>query len=411
MPRQNTSVSYGSITKTFHWVTALLILTAFPIGYFATQTAEYIQSSAFDGSQTTIARATLLFSLHKTVGVAAFFVALGRILWALTQEKPGLLHPDRKLEALAAETAHWVLYGAMLIVPLSGWIHHAASDGFAPIWWPFGQSLPLVPKSVFVSELFSSVHFFAMLLLGATILAHIGGALKHHLIDRDSTLLRMAPGDRAMPEPPAQAHSALPFVTAVVVWLAALGTGTGVFLIGEGLRGEGTPVATAQSAASSGWAVQNGTLGIEVTQMGSAVSGSFATWSANITFAEPANPGPAGDVTVEIAIPSLTLGSVTAQAMGADYFDAETWPTATFTADLVQIAGDQYEAQGSLTIRDQTVPVTLPFTLTLDGDTAVMSGATEVNRMDFNVGAGTTDEGTLGFGVKITVELTAQRNG
>ncbi len=407
MPRQNTASSYGSVTKSFHWLTALLILTAFPLGYFAEELAHHIQSSAFDGSQATIDRATLLFSLHKTVGVAAFFTALLRILWALSQAKPGLLHPDRKLEAWAAETAHWVLYGAMVLVPLSGWIHHAATDGFAPIWWPFGQDLPLVPKSELVSGLFAEVHYYAMLLLGLTILAHIGGALKHHVIDRDSTLLRMAPGTRAMPQPPAQSHSALPLVTALLVWVALLGGTAGLSLAGR----EAVPAGGAtQTAAGSGWAVEQGTLGIEVVQMGSPVSGQFAEWSARINFAEPASPGPAGDVEVVIAIPSLTLGSVTDQAMGADYFDAATWPTATFAAEIHQIEGDQYEARGTLTIRDQSVPLTLPFTLTLEGDKATMSGRAMVNRMDFNVGAGTKDEGTLGFGVDITVELTASRS-
>ncbi|KUP91732.1 cytochrome b/b6 domain-containing protein [Tritonibacter horizontis] len=407
MPRQNTPQSYGTVAKSFHWLTALLILSAFPLGYVAHNLAHHIQSPAFDGAQATIDRATLLFSLHKTIGVAVFFTALLRILWALTQEKPGLLHPDRKLEAWAAETAHWVLYGAMVLVPLSGWIHHAAADGFAPIWWPFGQSLPLVPKSLFVSDLFATIHFYAMLLLGATILAHVGGALKHHVIDKDSTLIRMLPGRAALPQPPAQHHSALPFVTALAVWLAVLGGSAVLFLSTH--VGTPTAVSGGQSAASSGWAVDSGRLGIEVVQMGSTVSGSFADWSADITFAEPEAPGPAGRVAVTIAIPSLTLGSVTKQAMGADYFDAETYPTADFTADIVQLDNGDYEARGTLTIRDQSVPTTLPFTLELDGDTARMQGRTTVSRMDFNVGAGTKDEGTLAYAVDITVDLEATR--
>jgi cytochrome b561/polyisoprenoid-binding protein YceI len=408
MSRQNTPQSYGSITKSFHWLTALLILTAFPLGYFATELAEHIQSSAFDGSQATIDRATLLFSLHKTIGAAVFFTALLRILWAITQEKPGLLHPDRKLEAWAAETAHWVLYGAMVIVPLSGWIHHAATDGFAPIWWPFGQNLPLVPKSEFVSKLSSSVHFYAMLLLGASILAHVGGALKHHVIDKDSTLVRMLPGRRALPEPPAQHHSALPLLTALVVWGAVIGGSTMLFLNTQGAKGTVAPVAAAP-VEGSGWTVENGTLAIEVVQMGSAITGTFSDWRAKIDFEEPASPGPAGRVEVAIAIPSLTLGSVTDQAMGSDYFDAETYPQAMFEAEIIQIEGAQYEAQGTLTIRDQTVATTLPFTLDLDGDTATVSGRTEVNRLDFNIGTGTQDEGTLAFGVDITVDLVATR--
>ena len=96
MPLRNTFSAYGSAAKTFHWLTALLIFTAFPIGYVANGLAHQIASPEFDGSQAMIDQATRLFSLHKTLGVAVFFTALLRILWALTQTKPGLLHPDRK---------------------------------------------------------------------------------------------------------------------------------------------------------------------------------------------------------------------------------------------------------------------------------------------------------------------------
>lgn len=414
MPRQNTPHSYGSVTKTFHWLTALLILTAFPVGYIAQTTAEFIQSSEFDGSQAVLDRATLLFSLHKTIGVAAFFIGLLRILWSLNQEKPGLLHPNRKLEAWAAETAHWVLYGAMVIVPLSGWIHHAATVGYAPIWWPFGQNLPFVPKSDTIAHLFGSIHWYAMVLLGLTILAHIGGALKHHVIDHDSTLLRMLPGQRALPQPPAQVHSALPFVTAAVVWIGVLGGASALQLTAGSHSHEAAAHGTdgTQTAEGSGWSVTSGTLGITVVQMGADVSGSFGEWTAKINFDEPASAGPAGDVEVEIAIPSLSLGTVTGQAMGADYFDADTFPTALFQAELVKLetgAATGYEARGTLTIRDQTQPIILPFDLALEGDTAKMTGSTDVNRMDYHVGLGTADESSLAFSVAISVALEATK--
>ena len=35
MAATNTADTYGFVTKTFHWMTALLILTAFPLGLIA----------------------------------------------------------------------------------------------------------------------------------------------------------------------------------------------------------------------------------------------------------------------------------------------------------------------------------------------------------------------------------------
>ncbi len=420
MSARNSFSEYGSVAKTFHWLTALLIFAAFPLGYFANELAHYIQSPDFDGSQSTISRAALLFSLHKTVGVAVFFVALLRILWAVSGEKPGLLHPDNKLEALAAEVVHWMLYGSLVAVPLTGWIHHAATTGFAPILWPFGQSLPFVPKSEPVAHLFGGMHELLVWTLAASLALHIAGALKHHVIDQDSTLRRMLPGSAAMPQPPAQSHSLLPAGVALVVFIAVLGVGS---ILGDdhdhehatdhaaadATQADSAPVADeAASQVALGWQVQSGTLGISILQMGSAVEGQFSDWTAVIDFEEPSAPGPAGTVGVTIVIPSLSLGSVTDQAMGADYFDSATYPTARFEAEITKTETG-YEATGPLTIRDQSVPITLPFELTLDGDTATMSGSTTVNRLDFNIGQGTQDEGTLAFAVDINVALTATK--
>ncbi len=413
MPGQNTFQSYGSVAKTFHWLTALLIFSAFPLGYFANELAHQIQSPGFDGSQAVIERATLLFSLHKTIGVAVFFTALLRILWALSQPKPGLLHPDRKAEALAAEMVHWLLYGSLVAVPLSGWIHHAATTGFAPIWWPFGQSLPFVPKSEAVAGVFGGVHWVLVWTLAGALGLHIAGALKHHVIDRDATLRRMLPGHASLPQPPAQSHSLLPLLAALLVWGGVLGGGAALGLLGGKQAvetGTAAPVVAADpdAGAASGWVLQSGTLGITVTQMGGAVTGSFGEWSAVINFEEPAAPGPAGDVEVTVAIPSLQLGTVTQQAMGADYFDSANFPAALFKAEIEKLA-EGYQAVGTLTIKDQTVPVTLPFDLALEGDTAKMTGGLTLNRLDFGIGKSLPDESSLGFAVDVAVELEAKR--
>jgi len=188
MSASNTARSYGSVTKTFHWLTVLLILTAIPLGIIANK-------MAYDTSDA-LAMKAFLFSMHKTVGITAFFVALARIAWALGQPKPAGLHPERKAESFLAELVHWLLYGSLLLVPLSGWIHHASTTGFAPIWWPFGQNLPLVPKSETLADLTAGLHIVFERVLVASILLHIAGALKHHFIDKDDTLRRMLPRSR-----------------------------------------------------------------------------------------------------------------------------------------------------------------------------------------------------------------------
>jgi cytochrome b561/polyisoprenoid-binding protein YceI len=399
----NTTTSYGAVTKTFHWLTALGIFLALPLGYFANELAHAIENPEIATTDAQVARAALLFSLHKTIGLTVFFVALARILWAVSQSKPGLLNGDTVLESRLAEMIHWLLYGSLVAVPLSGWIHHASTTGFAPIWWPFGQSLPFVPKDAGVAQITASLHFLLQWVLVGALVLHIAGALKHHVIDRDATLRRMLPGHTPAQPTAKQPGHGVPFLGALAVWAVVL---IGANSLGW-FKADATQSAPAQSLAAvqSDWTVQDGTLNITVVQMGSEVTGSFADWTADISYeAEAENPK--GNVTVTVSIPSLTLGSVTDQAMGAEYFNAEAHPTARFEAQIVKEEG--HIAQGTLTIKDQSAPVEMPFELTTEGNTAQASGGLTVDRRSFNIGGEATE--SLGASVDIRFELTATRD-
>ena len=397
MPVTNSTQNFGSVTKTFHWLTALLILTAIPLGWFANQ-LPYDTSEEF-------ARKAFFFSLHKTVGITTFFVGVARIIWASTQTKPASLHPDRKAETWLADLVHWLLYGSLVLVPLTGWIHHAASEGFAPIWWPFGQDLPLIPKDEAVSATFAGLHIVTKWVLIGAIGLHVAGALKHHIVDRDATLRRMLPGASAVPSVQVTRHPRSPIVAALALWLVAIGIG-GV----TGAYDDHAPMAPAAATldgANTDWNVQDGTLTIAVQQLGSTVAGSFSDWNAAISFKPRDEVGPAGTVDVIVSIGSLKLGSVTAQALGGEFFDAATFSTARFKAEIVRTE-DGYVAQGPLTIRDQSVPVKLPFAIDIVDGTAAAFGRLDVNRLDFQIGQNYPDESSVGFTVGINFALTAR---
>ncbi len=407
MPRHNTATRYGSVAKTFHWLTALLILAIIPLGIIAENMAHAITSTDGAPDQGLINRTTLLFSMHKTLGVAIFFVALARILWAIAQPHPGLLNGDNRLEAFAASTVHWLLYGSLVMIPLSGWVHHAATTGYAPIWWPFGQTLPFVPKDTALSELTSTLHYVLQWVLVGSIGLHIMGALKHHLLDRDATLRRMWPGDVEGKPTAEQPGHVVPFLGAVTVWAAVL---AGAAMLGWFTPPEAAaPVPTTLSAEGGNWQVKDGTLEITVTQMGADITGAFADWSARIQYAEtPDETGKHGEVVVEINTASLTLGTVTDQATGLAYLSSAAHPIATFDADIISI-DNILMAKGNLDTRGESVPFELPFELAIEGDMAEASGRAEVDRRAFKMGLDVTDEGSLGFGVGIAFALTAQQ--
>jgi len=389
----NTATRFGFITRAFHWLTALLILTAIVLGVLA-------HDAAYDTSQA-LARKAWLFSFHKTVGITAFFVAIARVAWAISQPRPGLLNADKRMESLLAEVIHWALYASMIVVPLAGWITHAASEGFAPIWWPLGQNLPFIPKSAALSGVAGQIHMAWEKILIASIVLHVIGALKHHFIDKDDTLRRMMFGVSAGQSIAAR-HSIVPPALATAVFVVVAG------VAGTLAQTSTTAAPVDLAAAPSEWTVQDGTLSITVQQFGAGVTGQFDNWTAAISFDPAVTSGEAGRVEVTVDITSLTLGSITDQAMGPGYFDAAQFATAQFTGTLMptDVAGT-YRVPGTLTLKGIEQPLDLTTQIVLEGGNATATGSGTTQRMLYNIGADQTDQGTLGFEVAINFDLTA----
>jgi cytochrome b561/polyisoprenoid-binding protein YceI len=397
MSLTNTPQGFGAVARALHWLTALLILTAIPLGVIA-------NDLPWDTSDQ-MARKAQLFSLHKTAGIAAFAVAVLRILWALLQPRPVPVHPDRVWENRLADLVHWALYIALVAVPLTGWVHHAATEGFAPILWPLGQGLPLVPKSDAVAHLAGAMHGVFTKILIASVLLHVAGALKHAMVDRDGTLARMLRGAAAPARPGPAARGRGPALAALAIYLA--GAGLAVALQQGAAAPQAAAPAAATAAAPGAWAVQDGQIAFSFRQMGATIRGSFGGWSADLRF-DPATGTGTATVTMDTA--SLTVGSVTAQAHEADWFDVKGHPSAVFTAAL-RPDGDAHVADGTLTLKGVTVPVRLPFALAITDGLATVSGSVELDRRAFGIGTSQADDQTVGFAVRVEIALTARQGG
>jgi cytochrome b561/polyisoprenoid-binding protein YceI len=397
---KNTATSYGSIARVLHWLTALIILCSIILGLIAKE-----------AGLRSIDSQILMFSLHKTLGICAILVASLRILWALSQPHPVSLHPERRLETFAAELTHWLLYISMIVVPLAGWAEHAATEGFAPILWPFGQNLPLIPKSGHLAETLAAIHTTFAWILIATIALHVAGALKHQLIDRDAVLGRMLSGQSAGNAAQAigRKASALCAHAAPAVLAAAIFVAGGAYALAT--RPEAvTPGETPSLAAvASQWQVSGGAIDFTIKQMGTPVQGNFADWTAAIDFDESSG---SGQVTVTINLASLTVGTVTDQAKGAAFFDIANHPTATYHAnirpDAEQGAG-HFIAEGTLALKGHEVALNLPFEMTITDGLAEMHGKAQMDRRDWTIGQGYDDEASVAFGVELAVSVQAKR--
>ena len=401
MQLRNTSSQFGTVARTLHWLTALGVLVMAIIGFWATSNAETLLTSETFPSDDFVARTVFLFSLHKTLGILVLFTALVRIAWAMSQPRPAPLHPENRLETFIAGTVHWSLYGALVLVPLTGWVNHAATSGFAPIWGPIGQNLPLIPKSNALAELFSTLHWLTGRLLLAAIALHVIGALKHHLIDRDATLMRMLRGraDLRQMTAPARFETA-PAIAALTIWISLLAAGTMISL----QQTSKDSLASKPNGATQ-WQILHANLEFRLQHRGQPLSGQFTTLDATLLFDDPPAPGPAGAINATVTVSSLNFGPYTDVTLGPDILDADFYPDASFKA-LLEKTETGYLANGHLTIRDIPLHIQIPFDVAAQNDILEFTGSVELDRFDFGIGV-SLGEDQLNPIISLRFEVTA----
>jgi len=86
-------------------------------------------------------------------------------------------------------------------------------------------------------------------------------------------------------------------------------------------------------------------------------------------------------VTATIYISSVFAGDKERDAAlpGKEWFDVKKFPKAVFQSDdFVKTSNGQYEARGTLSMKGKSQPLTLPFTLDIDGARAEMEGKVTV---------------------------------
>lgn len=182
MPLRSDPTRWSTVAKTFHWVTALLILGNGAFAFW------------MDGLRPSLQKINM-FALHKSIGLTVLALFLLRVLWRAIDRRPPD-EPAPRWQKLAAHAVHGVLYLLIIAMPLSGWAFNSA-HGF-PLQYFRQFNLPaLVEKNEALSHTLGTLHVYLFWFLLLVLVAHVGGALKHHLVDRDNTLLRMLPFGRA----------------------------------------------------------------------------------------------------------------------------------------------------------------------------------------------------------------------
>lgn len=172
----------STTTVVLHWVVGLSIIGLLAVGIYMHE-----------------AEVHALYPLHKSFGVIIFFIALARILWRISNGWPTPAGQHQKWERLLARSTHWVLIAGTVVMPISGFLMSSLGGHGVSV---FGLELvapnpdPANPDKVIahnaaLAGIAHETHFVAGVAMIAALSAHVAGALKHHVMDKDGTLRRM----------------------------------------------------------------------------------------------------------------------------------------------------------------------------------------------------------------------------
>lgn len=137
-------------------------------------------------------------------------------------------------------------------------------------------------------------------------------------------------------------------------------------------------------------APNDSSISFTATQNNAPVTGTFKEFTATIA-ADPAHYQDSKvDVIVNINSLTASYSEITSILLGPDWFNGKEFPKAEFKSTKFTKKDDKnYEATGTLTIKNKSVPVTLTFTVVESPkDHLVVEGHTTVKRLDFGIGQG-----------------------
>ncbi len=168
---------YSGVAIAFHWTIALLVIVNLVIGI----------------GHDAIPALRALMGAHKAIGVTVLLLTAGRIAWRLAHRPPALPAGTPAWEKGVAHATHWTLYLLMIALPLSGWLMVSGPGPHRPFLW-FGLfDIPTLPVGKPLADLGGTAHGPLGWVMAALVVLHVGAALRHHLLLRDSVLVRIAP--------------------------------------------------------------------------------------------------------------------------------------------------------------------------------------------------------------------------
>jgi cytochrome b561 len=180
----NTQEGYGALTKLFHW----LIVILFALQYVGGN----IMTDMVRGELVLGLTQAVYYNWHKSLGLLALVIAIPRLINRKVGQLPDWAPTLSKGEQRFIHRAEQVLYTAMFVMPVSGYLYVMAGDFGVHLFgvWRLPNPIGKWEELAFIAKW---VHIISGYVLLAAIIGHVGLVLRHQLFLKDGLLMRMLP--------------------------------------------------------------------------------------------------------------------------------------------------------------------------------------------------------------------------
>ena len=174
MKLTNNSTEYGFISKTFHWLSAAVLIIQIPLGF-------YLVDMDFSERRLTVE------SIHVTLGLSIFYLTLLRLIYKTLNPTPRLSRSLFTGQKIIAKLNHVFLYIAILTITISGALKKLYN----------GEELDMfffnleIKDNFELAETFYEIHIFGNYTLITLISLHIFAVIVHKLLFKENLLKRI----------------------------------------------------------------------------------------------------------------------------------------------------------------------------------------------------------------------------
>ena len=174
MRLRNNLTEYGLISKTFHWISAAVLIIQIPLGF-------YLVDLDFGERRITIE------NIHVTLGLGIFYLTLLRLLYKIFNPTPPLKNSIFLGQKIIAKLNHLFLYVSILIITISGALKKLYNGEILDIFF-FDLE---IQDNFELAEIFYEIHIIGNYTLIVLISLHVFAVIIHKVLFKENLLKKI----------------------------------------------------------------------------------------------------------------------------------------------------------------------------------------------------------------------------